>query len=279
MKISQLCLLNQLERLIMSSNFRVLIPARMQSGRLAKKMLLDIHGLPLIIRTAIQAQKSNAKSVVVATDNEEIKSICDNFKIECILTSSSHQTGTDRLAQAVEILNYADDEIIVNVQGDEPLIDPQVINDLANFIISKKTGVATIAHKIFTENEIFNSNIVKVVLDINSNALYFSRAPIPYYRDGFAEKLNFTLPDGINFLRHIGMYAYTVEFLKNYNKMPVSLCEEVEKLEQLRILYNGQKLSVLISDIIPEGGVDTIEDLQRVRQIIANNEITGKGGK
>jgi 3-deoxy-manno-octulosonate cytidylyltransferase (CMP-KDO synthetase) len=249
----------------------------MQSGRLTQKMIVDIHGLPLIVRTAKQSQQSNAKSVTVATDSDQIKTICDSYNIECILTSASHQTGTDRLAESVKILNYADNEVVINVQGDEPLIDPNIINNLANFIFTKQTSVATIAHRIFTENEIFNSSIVKVVLDTNGNAMYFSRAPIPYYREGFGETLSFKLPQGINFLRHIGLYAYTVEFLNNYNTMPVSLIEDVEKLEQLRILYNGQKLSVLISDIIPEGGVDTLEDLQRVRQVIANNEISGKG--
>ncbi|MBY0378908.1 MAG: 3-deoxy-manno-octulosonate cytidylyltransferase [Burkholderiales bacterium] len=263
----------------MNNNFRVIIPARLQSGRLTDKMRIDIHGLPLIVRTAKQALKSNAKSVTVATDDKSIMDICLQHNIPCILTNSDHQTGTDRLVEAVNILQYTDDQIIINVQGDEPLIEPQVINNLAKFIIQQQTQVATIAHKITTENEVFNPSIVKVVLDHSSNAMYFSRAPIPYSRDGFATQLDFTLPKGINFLRHIGMYAYTVEFLKNYGNMPSSLIENVEKLEQLRILYNGHKLSVLISNIIPEGGVDTLEDLQRVRQVIANQEISGKGSK
>ena len=261
------------------NNFKVIIPARLQSGRLKDKMRADIHGLPLIVRTAKQALKSNASSVTVATDDKGIMDICESYNIACVLTSCDHQTGTDRLVEAVNILKYADNEVIINVQGDEPLIEPQLINDLANFIIRQQTQVATIAHKISTENEVFNPSIVKVVLDCNSNAMYFSRAPIPYSRDGFATQLDFSLPKGINFLRHIGMYAYSVKFLKNYGDMPSSLIENVEKLEQLRILYNGHKLSVLISDIIPEGGVDTLEDLQRVRQVIANQEISGKGNK
>ncbi|MCE2706231.1 MAG: 3-deoxy-manno-octulosonate cytidylyltransferase [Proteobacteria bacterium] len=250
----------------MNKGFSVIIPARMQSARLANKMILDIHGLPLIIRTAKQALQSNTKQVVVATDNKQIEAICKEHKIDVIMTKEEHQTGTDRLAEAVKTLGYKDDEIIINVQGDEPLIPPQLINNLADFIIRQKTQVATIAHKIYHENEIFNPNIVKVVLNKNNHAMYFSRAPIPYHRDGFIEKLDFILPNGINFLRHIGIYAYSVEFLKNYSAMPHSLIEQVEKLEQLRVLYSGQNLSVLVSEIIPEGGIDTIEDLQRVRK-------------
>jgi len=256
--------------------FKVIIPARIESSRLAEKMLLDIHGIPLVIRTAMQAQKSLAEKVVVACDNSKIAEICAKHQIDYILTSAAHSNGTDRLAEAVSLLQLKDEEYVINVQGDEPLIEPQLINNLANFMYQQQTDVATIAHPIFSENEIFNASIVKVVLDNNSNAMYFSRAPIPYYRDGFGDKLNFNLADGINFLRHIGMYAYSVSFLKNYHRMPVSLIEEVERLEQLRILYNGHKLAVLVSDIIPEGGVDTLEDLQRVRQIIANLEISGK---
>jgi 3-deoxy-manno-octulosonate cytidylyltransferase (CMP-KDO synthetase) len=261
-----------------NAKFRVIIPARMESNRLVDKMIVDIHGIPLIVRTALQAKKSQAQSVVVALDNKKIADICSAHNIDWVLTSVNHSTGTDRLAEAVNLLGYHDDEYILNVQGDEPLIEPQLINNLAAFIIDKKTDVATIAHPIFTENEIFNPSIVKVVLDNNSNAMYFSRAPIPYYRDGFGELLDFNLKSGINFLRHIGMYAYSVAFLKNYHGMPVSLIEDVEKLEQLRIIFNGHRLAVQISDIIPEGGVDTIEDLQRVRQVIANLEISGKYG-
>ena len=250
----------------------------MQSTRLADKMILDIHGIPLIIRTVRQALQSDAKDVFVATDDHKIERICNDYGAKVIMTKREHETGTDRLAEAVAILNLNDDEIIINVQGDEPLINPALINNLAQFIMNRGTEVATIAHKIHTDNEIFNASIVKVVLDAQGNAMYFSRAPIPYYRDGFVEKLNFNLPQGIHFLRHIGMYAYSVKFLKNYNNMPDSPIEHVEKLEQLRILYHGHKLSVLISDIVPEGGVDTLEDLERVRQLFYNMEISGKGG-
>ncbi len=262
----------------MNKEYIVLIPARMQSTRLTDKMVLDIHGVPLIIRTVRQALQSTAKDVIVATDDNKIETICNTYGVKVIMTKKEHPTGTDRLAEAVNKLNLNDNQIVVNVQGDEPLINPEIINNLANFIINQGSDVATIAHKIYTDNEIFNPSIVKVVLDTNSYAMYFSRAPIPYYRDGFGEQLNFNLPLGINFLRHIGMYAYTVKFLKNYNSMPESPLEHVEKLEQLRILYNGHKLSVLVSDIIPEGGVDTLEDLERVRQFFYNREISGKGG-
>ena len=263
---------------MMKNDFTVIIPARMQSARLTGKMLLDIHGVPLIIRTVKQALLSNASNVIVATDDEAIETVCKKHDINVILTDINHQNGTDRVVEAAVQLGLEDNEIVVNVQGDEPLINPQLINNLATFIFNKGTPVATIAHIIDTENEIFNPSIVKVVLDAYNNALYFSRAPIPYSRDGFIEELNFNLPNGINFLRHIGMYAYSVDFLKNYKQMLAPALEHVEKLEQLRILYNGYKMAVMVSDIIPEGGVDTLEDLTRVRQYVANLEISGKGG-
>ncbi len=242
----------------------------MQSGRLANKMTLDLDGLPLIVRTARQAHKSSATSVIVATDHDSILAICKEHGIEAVMTRNDHHSGTDRIAEAASNLGLADDDIIINVQGDEPLIDYGLINDLAAFIIDKKAEFATIAHPIHTEAEIFNPHIVKVVLDKDSNALYFSRSPIPFYRDGFNNPLNkFKLPTQLNLLRHIGMYAYTGAFLKNYSQMPVSPLESVEALEQLRILYNGHKIAVLVSDIIPEGGVDTIDDLQRVRQALS----------
>ncbi|MFN7094730.1 MAG: 3-deoxy-manno-octulosonate cytidylyltransferase, partial [Burkholderiales bacterium] len=188
-----------------------------------------------------------------------------------ILTAEGHNSGTDRITEVVQLLNLTEDEIIINVQGDEPLIDPQLIDQLAEFIQREQTEVATLAHPIQSEEEIFNPNIVKVVLDKLQHAMYFSRAPIPFYRDGFSSRSEFKLPESLNLLRHIGMYAYTTRFLKSYTQMPTCPLEQVESLEQLRALYNGYKIAVLTTNLIPHGGVDTIEDLDRVRQVLINS--------
>jgi 3-deoxy-manno-octulosonate cytidylyltransferase (CMP-KDO synthetase) len=235
-------------------------------------MILDLGGTPLIVRTAMQAKKSMASLVMVATDHESILNTCKEHGIDVIMTKSEHSSGTDRIAEVVSTLGMGKNEIIINVQGDEPLIEPQLIDNLANFIVAKDARFATIAHEISTEEEIFNPNIVKVVLDKNSNALYFSRSPIPFYRNGFVNRIHdFKLPSQLNLLRHIGMYAYTVDFLNSYSLMPTSPLENIEALEQLRVLYNGDKIAVLVSDIIPESGVDTLEDLQRIRQLLSIN--------
>lgn len=254
------------------NKFSIIIPARMHSTRLPHKMTLDLDGVPLIVKTAKQAHKSNAASVIVATDHELILNICKEHGIEAVMTHESHNSGTERIAEVVAILGLAPNEVIVNVQGDEPLIDPDLINDLAEFTLTRNAGFATIAHSIMTEEEIFNPNIVKVVLDKNSNALYFSRAPIPFYRDGFVNRVHdFKLPAQMNLLRHIGMYAYSAAFLNSYSQMTPSPLENVEALEQLRVLYNGHKIVVLVSDTLPQSGVDTLEDLQRVRQVLSGN--------
>lgn len=249
------------------NRFSIVIPARMHSTRLPHKMTLDLGGVPLLIRTYQQAAKSSAAQVIVATDHIDILNLCKNHGVLAIMTKEEHNSGTDRIAEVATKLNLPSGDIIVNVQGDEPLIDPALIDNLAQFIFEKKSEFATIAHPILSEEEIFNPNIVKVVLDKNSNALYFSRSPIPFYRDGFTNRANaFKLPEQLKLLRHIGMYAYSVNFLNSYSQMMPSPLEQIEALEQLRILYNGQKIAVLVSDIIPEGGVDTLDDLQRVRQ-------------
>ncbi len=256
----------------MSKQFIVIIPARMDSTRLPHKMLLEIDHMPLIIHTANQAIKSKAYRVIVATDHKDILNACKAHNIDAIMTKETHNSGTDRLAEVSALLGLASDEIVINVQGDEPLINPLLIDALAEFIIGKNSMLATIAHPIIDEDEIFNPNVVKVVLDRIDNALYFSRAPIPYYRDGFISRNEFKLPQNINILRHIGIYAYSVKFLQEYSKIQPCPLEQVESLEQLRALYNGYSISVLTTTIIPEVGVDTIEDLQRVRQIITNKK-------
>lgn len=250
----------------MMPNFTVIIPARMHSTRLPHKMTLDLGGIPIIVRTAQQALKSNATRVVVATDHLDILNSCHAHKIDAILTKDTHISGTDRLHEAATLLNLDSHEIIINVQGDEPLIEPELINQLAEFIYSQQTPIATIAHVIDTEDEIFNPNMVKVVLDKAQNALYFSRAPIPFNRDGYPPLHTFSLPKETPVLRHIGIYAYTVDFLNKYTELAPSPLELIEGLEQLRALYNGYKIAVLTIDEAPGRGIDTLEDLIYVRQ-------------
>lgn len=254
------------------SDFTVVIPARMSSTRLPGKMLLDVVGLPLIVRVAQQAQLSKAKRIVIATDHQQIYEVCRSHNLDVVMTQEDHQSGTDRIAEVVQLLGLADDEIIVNVQGDEPLINPELINQLADFITKKQTSIATVAHPINSQDEIFNPNVVKTVLNKDNLALYFSRAPIPYYRDGYTNAKEFTAPQNINILRHIGIYAYQVSFLNIYHQLPACPLEQVEALEQLRALYNGYKIAVMTSHNVPAAGVDTLEDLLRVRQIISAGE-------
>ncbi len=238
----------------------------MDSTRLPGKMLLDVGGVPLVIRTALQAKKSSALSVVVATDDIDIFKVCETYKINAVMTNINHQSGTERIAEVVSKLGYNDNEYIVNVQGDEPLIDHMLIDNLSEFIINKKTQIATITHNITSTDEINNPNIVKVVLDKNSNALYFSRYAIPYNRDNDTLDINRNI-----YLRHIGIYAYTVGFLKEYVKMSVSKIEQIEKLEQLRILYHGYDIAVMKTDIVPHAGVDTMDDLVHVRSFYSKS--------
>ena len=250
------------------SDFSIIIPARMNSTRLPRKMLLDVAGVPLIVRVAQQAALTRAKRVVVATDHHEIYDLCQEQRLEVVMTSSEHQSGTDRVSEVVQQLHLAADEIVVNLQGDEPLIDPELINQLAAFSHSKHTAITTIAHPISDPAEIFNPNVVKTVVDNNNLALYFSRAPIPYYRDGYAALDNLQLPPQLKVLRHIGIYAYQVSFLNIYQQLAVCPLEQIEALEQLRALYNGYKIAVMISQAAPAAGVDTLADLVRVREII-----------
>lgn len=243
--------------------FTVIIPARLSSTRLPEKIIADIGGKPLIVRTANAAANSRAARVVVAADDEKIVKICTDNGIDAVLTDKTHQSGTDRLAQAVSLLGLPENMPIINVQGDEPLINPQIIDDLADFFIKSGLNMATAAHAIDSIDEFHNANIVKVVLDKNNNALYFSRATIPYPRDSGE------MPTQISVLRHIGIYAYSVPFLLNYQRLEQSPLEEIEKLEQLRVLWHGEKIGVMKTAIIPHAGVDTLDDLARVRRLWA----------
>ena len=242
-------------------SFKVVIPARYASTRLPGKPLLDIAGKPMVIRVAEQASKSGAASVVIATDFEKIVQVAKAHQVEALLTRVDHISGTDRIAEVAQALNWDDNDIVVNVQGDEPLIDPQLIQEVALTLAHSRDAImATACHTIHDEASMLNPNIVKVVMDVEGNALYFSRSPIPYPRDDIHKQQ-------IKAYRHIGIYAYRVGFLKQYTALSVTELEQIESLEQLRVLYHGYKIAVTITDNAPAIGVDTQEDLDYVRRI------------
>jgi 3-deoxy-manno-octulosonate cytidylyltransferase (CMP-KDO synthetase) len=242
-------------------DFKIVIPARYASARLPGKPLLDIAGKPMVVRVAGQAAKSGASEIVIATDFEKIVTVAKEHGLNAVMTRINHTSGTDRIAEVAQMLGWADDEIVVNVQGDEPLIDPRLIQEVAAHLANSKDAVmATACHAIHDEASMINPNIVKVVLDANGNALYFSRAPIPYPRDD-VYKAN------IQAHRHIGIYAYRVGFLKKYANLAVTELEKIESLEQLRVLHHGYKIGVTITQNAPASGVDTQEDLDYVRSV------------
>lgn len=245
-------------------SFKVVIPARYASARLPGKPLLDIGGKPMVIRVAEQANKSGADTVVIATDFEKIMQTAEAYQINAVMTRVDHQSGTDRIAEVAQKLNWEDDDIVVNVQGDEPLIDPVLIQEVALTLAHSKDAVmATACHAISDEAALLNPNVVKVVLDVDGNALYFSRSPIPYPRDEEYKQ-------NIQALRHVGIYAYRVGFLKQYAELSVTQLEKIESLEQLRVLHHGYKIAVSVTDNAPAAGVDTQTDLDYVRRIFAS---------
>ena len=250
-------------------SFIVLIPARLASTRLPNKPLADIGGVPMVVRVAQQAMKSNASRTVVATDSEEIVAVCARFIIPAVLTRTEHVSGSDRLAETCDLLRLANEDIVVNVQGDEPLIDPLLINAVAQTLMNRPDcNVSTAAHAIDELAEFLNPNVVKVVTDARQTALYFSRSPIPANRENecFAWwKSNFILQKP---LRHVGIYAYRVEFLRRFPKLQPAPIELLESLEQLRIIWHGYSIAVHTTANRSESGVDTPEDLARVRQLI-----------
>lgn len=244
-------------------SFKVVIPARYASTRLPGKPLLDIAGKPMVVRVAEQANKSGASSVVIATDFEKIIQVATSHQIQAVMTRVDHASGTDRIAEVAQQLNWNDDDIVVNVQGDEPLIEPLLIQEVALTLgHSRHAVMATACHTIHDEAAMLNPNIVKVVMDAEGHALYFSRSPIPYPRDD-AHKQN------IKAHRHIGIYAYRVGFLKQYAELSETELEQVESLEQLRVLYHGYKIAVTVTDNAPASGVDTQADLDQVRRIFS----------
>lgn len=249
---------------INAPEFLVVIPARLGSTRLPRKPLADIGGKPMVIRVAERAQQSNAQSVVVATDSPEIQAVCDQYRIECLLTSADHPTGTDRIAEVAQLLKLPADTLVVNVQGDEPLIPPKLINQVAQTLADNAAcAISTVAVPIVDAAEITNPNVVKVVLNRANEALYFSRATIPFVRDPDSKQT-------ITHLRHLGIYAYRADFLEAYTRLDPAPPEQAEALEQLRALWNGYRIAVHTASKAPPAGVDTVEDLERVRRILAS---------
>ncbi|HEY0820140.1 MAG TPA: 3-deoxy-manno-octulosonate cytidylyltransferase [Rhizobacter sp.] len=247
--------------------FTVLVPARLKSTRLPRKVLADLGGVPMVVRVARRAAASSATRVVVAADDDEIVQACRAHGIECVLTDAQHPTGSDRLAQACALLGLEGDAAVVNVQGDEPLIQPALIDACAALLQSRPECVmSTAAHAIDGTEELLNPNVVKVVLDASQRALYFSRAPIPWWRDGHAQGVT-QLPQPAP-LRHIGIYGYRAGFLRTFPQLPPSPLEAIESLEQLRVLWHGERIAVHVSDSRPGPGIDTPEDLARVRQLL-----------
>ena len=250
-----------------SPAFKVVVPARYASTRLPAKPLLDLGGKPMVARVAERAVLSGAEEVWVATDHPEVMAAATRQGLSVLLTRADHPSGTDRLAEVVEQRGWSDDTIVVNVQGDEPLIDPALIAQTARQLAESGADIATVAHPIDKAVDFFNPNIVKVVCKADGDALYFSRAPIPYARDHFARvEGKETLPAGIPAFRHVGMYAYRVRFLRAYARLTPSSLEAFEALEQLRALWHGFRISVLISDHLPMPGVDTPEDAARMQE-------------
>jgi 3-deoxy-manno-octulosonate cytidylyltransferase (CMP-KDO synthetase) len=244
--------------------FKVVIPARYASTRLEGKPLLDIAGKPMVVRVAEQAAKSGASDIIIATDFNKIFDVAEANGYKAVMTRVTHVSGTDRIAEVVQQLAWADDDIVVNVQGDEPLIDPKLIQEVAAHLAQNKEAVmATVCHAIHDEASLLNPNIVKVVMGEGGNALYFSRSPIPYPRDDVYKQ-------HIQAYRHIGIYAYRVGFLKKYAQLTVTELEKIESLEQLRVLHHGYKIGVTITQNAPASGVDTQADLDYVRSVFAS---------
>ncbi len=250
-------------------SFIVLIPARLASTRLPNKPLADIGGLPMVVRVARRVMSGSDPAgktrVVVATDSSEIVGACDVHRVESVLTRADHPSGSDRLAEACQLLGLGDDEIVINVQGDEPLIDPALATAVANLLAGQPAAsMSTAAHAIDTQADFNSPNVVKVLIDANSMALYFSRAPIPFWRDRPG-----ALPSPAP-LRHIGIYGYRAGFLRQFPKLAQAPIEVTEALEQLRVLWHGYRIAVHVTDHAPGPGVDTAEDLERVRRLFGS---------
>ncbi len=254
--------------------FSVLIPARYASTRLPGKPLADIGGKPMIVRVAERAAGSGAARVVVATDDARVRDVVEAHGFVACMTRADHLTGTDRLAEAAVALGLADEAIVVNVQGDEPLLEPALIRRMAELLAAHPdAAIATACHPIDDPAEAFNPNVVKVVLDARNYALYFSRATIPWARDAFAQRQD-ALPPGLPLYRHYGLYAYRTSFLRAFPRLAPAPIERLEALEQLRALWHGYRIMVEVTHGTPAPGIDTPEDLIRVRALFAQRAAT-----
>jgi len=250
-------------------SYTVLIPARLASTRLPDKPLADIAGLPMVVRVAQAAARTQAMRVVVAADSPRIVAACAAHGVQAVLTRDDHPSGSDRLAEACALLGLDGDDCVVNIQGDEPLIAAAMVEACAGLLAQRPDCVmGTVAHAIDDVAEFTNPNVVKVVLDADSRALYFSRAPIGWWRDGFAQGIH-QLPTAPQPLRHVGLYAYRAGFLRQFPQMSPAPLEQLEALEQLRVLWHGQRIAVHVSAERPGPGVDTPEDLARVQALFA----------
>ncbi len=248
-------------------SFKVVVPARYASTRLPAKPLLDLGGKPMVARVAERAVLSGADEVWVATDNGAVFAAAEQHGLSVLMTRADHPTGTDRLGEVVELRGWSDDTIVVNVQGDEPLIDPALIAKTAHQLAESGADIATVGHPIESAVDFFNPNVVKLVCKGNGDATYCSRALIPYARDHFARQGGKdNLPVGMAAFRHVGLYAYRASFLRAYARLTPSPLESIEALEQLRALWHGYRISVMISDHLPMPGVDTPEDASRMQE-------------
>ncbi|MBK1717502.1 3-deoxy-manno-octulosonate cytidylyltransferase [Thiocystis violacea] len=253
----------------MDKGFKVVIPARYGSTRLPGKPLLEIAGKPMIARVVERARASAAEEVVVATDDKRIQKACAAIQVEAVLTDPGHRSGSDRIAEVIERLGWDDDTLVVNLQGDEPCMPSALIDQVAaNLRALDGVGMATLAHPIRDSATLFDPHVVKVAITAAGFALYFSRAPIPWHRDEFMGK-RANLPKSVDFLRHIGLYAYRVAFLKRYIALEPSPLEIAESLEQLRALWHGESIHVGLAAETPGPGVDTADDLARVVSYLA----------
>ena len=246
--------------------FVVVIPARYASARLPGKPLADIAGKPMVVHVADRARESGASEVIVATDDQRIQQAVARHGHQAMMTRPDHVSGTDRIAEIASLHNWPDDLIVVNAQGDEPRMPPQLLHAVAEQLARHSdAAIATACHPLHSANEMFDTNAVKVVLDRKGYAIYFSRAPIPYARDAFKAAAS-KLPPGLPAYRHLGLYAYRCSFLKIYSLLPAAAIEQFESLEQLRALWHGYRISVVITDQAPDPGVDTPEDLENMRR-------------
>nr|VFJ77984.1 MAG: 3-deoxy-manno-octulosonate cytidylyltransferase (CMP-KDO synthetase) [Candidatus Kentron sp. FW] len=253
--------------------FTIIIPARYASTRLPGKPLVEIAGKPMIRHVHAHALASGAANVIIATDDERVREVAENFGAKVCMTSKDHASGTERIAEVIEMLAEPDDRIIVNVQGDEPLLPSKLMRQVAqNLSVHPDSHVATLCEKITDADTLFDPAVVKVVTDGKGHALYFSRAPIPWDRDHFASQPNFLMPPDTPYYRHIGIYAYRASFLRNYITRPRSILEKAESLEQLRVLYDGGKIHVARAFEAPGIGVDTPADLVRVQAVLEGKD-------